>query len=36
MARIILSGPNAYLNHIAAAGFDGAYSDLVDGFDYFD
>lgn len=33
---IILSGPDAYLNRITAAGFDGVYLDLIDAFEYFE
>ncbi|MGD9620815.1 MAG: endo alpha-1,4 polygalactosaminidase [Mycolicibacterium sp.] len=33
---IILNGPDAYLNRITAAGFDGVYLDLVDAFEYFE
>ncbi len=33
---IILAGPNAYLNRIVAAGFDGVYLDLIDAFEYFE
>ena len=33
---VILSGPNAYVNRITAAGFDGVYLDLVDAFEYFE
>ncbi len=33
---VILSGPDAYLNRITGAGFDGVYLDLVDAFEYFE
>jgi cysteinyl-tRNA synthetase len=33
---LILSGPDAYLNRITAAGFDGVYLDLIDAFEYFE
>lgn len=33
---IILAGPDAYLNRIVAAGFDGVYLDLIDAFEYFE
>lgn len=33
---IILDGPDSYLNRITAAGFDGAYLDLIDAFEYFE
>ena len=33
---VILAGPDAYLNRIVAAGFDGVYLDLIDAFEYFE
>ena len=34
--EILLDGPNAYLNRITAAGFDGVYLDLIDAFEFFE
>jgi cysteinyl-tRNA synthetase, unknown class len=33
---IILTGADSYLGKILAAGFDGVYLDIIDGFDYFE
>lgn len=33
---IILTGDNSYLGKILAAGFDGVYLDIIDGFEYFE
>jgi cysteinyl-tRNA synthetase len=33
---VILNGPDAYLNRITAAGFDGVYLDLIDAFEYYE
>lgn len=33
---LILDGPDAYLNRITAAGFDGVYLDLIDAFEFFE
>ncbi|MCK5198632.1 MAG: endo alpha-1,4 polygalactosaminidase [Spirochaetales bacterium] len=33
---IILSGDDSYLGKILAAGFDGVYLDIIDGFEYFE
>ncbi len=32
--RIIMGAPNAYLDRIIAAGFDGVYLDIIDAFEY--
>jgi cysteinyl-tRNA synthetase len=33
---LILEGPDAYINRITAAGFDGVYLDLIDAFEFFE
>ena len=33
---IIFGTPGAYLDHIMAAGFDGVYLDIIDGYEYFE
>ena len=33
---IIFGGPDAYLDIIIAAGFDGVYLDIIDAFEYFE
>jgi len=33
---VILGSPNAYLDKILAAGFDGVYLDIIDAFEYFE
>ncbi|MCX5769013.1 MAG: hypothetical protein NTZ09_01885 [Candidatus Hydrogenedentes bacterium] len=32
----ILGGPDAYLDRIITAGFDGVYLDIIDAFEYFE
>ncbi len=34
--RVIYGGPQAYLDRIIAAGFDGAYLDIIDAYEYYD
>ena len=33
---IIFGGPDAYLDRILASGFDGAYLDIIDAYEYFE
>jgi cysteinyl-tRNA synthetase len=33
---LIFEGPDAYINRITAAGFDGVYLDLIDAFEFFE